>query len=185
MATAADRLTYAHLASIVTEREGDRVELIDGVVYVTPAPRPSHQLILDNLYYMLAHHVRDAGLGRIIAAPVDVRLSHHDVVQPDLIFIRRERMTIIGDVAIDGAPDLVVEILSPGTRARDLSVKRDLYARAGVREYWVIDPPARTIEMFALEAGTFAVVPSDAAGVARSALLPGLTLDPEVVFKLD
>jgi Uma2 family endonuclease len=177
-------LTAADLASIVTEREGDRVELIDGVAYVTPAPRPSHQVILDNLYSRLGQHVRAAGLGRVLTAPVDVRLSEHDVVQPDLLFIVRGRLAIIGDAAIEGAPDLVVEVLSPGTRERDRGMKRDLYARAGVREYWLVDPPARTVEILSFEGGAYVPVPPAAAGFAQSALLPGLTLDPEEVFDL-
>jgi Uma2 family endonuclease len=178
------QLTAADLASIVTEREGDRVELIDGVAYVTPAPRPSHQFIAQNLNRLLDRHIQAGKLGRLAAAPLDVRLSDHDVVQPDLIFIARERLAIIGDVAIEGAPDLVVEVLSPGTRERDLGAKRDLYARAGVREYWLVDPPARTIEILSLEGGAYVPVPPDAAGLAQSALLPGLTFDAEAVFDL-
>jgi Uma2 family endonuclease len=185
MATAADRLTYAHLASIVTEREGDRVELIDGVVYVTPAPGTSHQSILEKLVYWLGLYVRSNELGRIFFAPVDVRLSPHDVVQPDLLFIDRTRLAIITERSIEGAPDLVVEILSPGTRERDRGAKRALYARFGVREYWLLDPSMQTIEVLALAAGDAVAVPPDAAGFAQSALLPGLTLDPEAVFKLD
>jgi Uma2 family endonuclease len=185
MATAVRQLTYAHLASIVTEREGDRVELIDGVVYVTPAPKPSHQFIAQNLNSLLDRHIRAGNLGRLATAPLDVRLSDHDVVQPDLLFIARERLSIVGEAVIEGAPDLVAEILSPGTRERDLGVKRDLYARAGVREYWLIDPSEQTIDVLALAGSTYVAVPPDAAGVTRSALLPGLTLDPEAVFKLD
>ncbi len=185
MATTLRKLTYDDLASIVTERESDQVELIDGVAYVTPAPRPRHGRISQNLNYMLEQFVRSADIGWVFTAPVDVRLSDHDVVQPDLFVILRERLRIVGDVTVNDAPDLVAEILSPGTRDRDLGVKRDLYARAGVREYWVIDPEARTIEMLALRDGRYERISPDAAGVYRSALLPGLVLDPAAVFDLE
>ncbi|HEU5433575.1 MAG TPA: Uma2 family endonuclease, partial [Thermomicrobiales bacterium] len=177
-------LIYADLGSVVTEREGDRLELIDGVLYVTPAPRPAHQMVLDNLYFRLGLHVRSKGLGRVLTAPLDVRLSDTDVVQPDLLFISQARLSIAGEVAIDGAPDLVVEILSHGTRERDRGAKRDLYARVGVREYWLVDPRSHTIEVLSLQGGAYVAVPPDAAGVAHSALLPGLTLDPAAVFNL-
>src|SRR5690349_10292687 len=130
MAPTIQKLTYDALASIVTERESDRIELIDGVAYVTPAPRPVHQLIVTNLMGILLPVVRGRRLGMLYASPVDVRLSPHDLVQPDLLFIARDRLSIMTDVAIEGPPDLVAEILSPGTRERDLGVKRDLYARA-------------------------------------------------------
>ncbi len=185
MATTTRRLTYDDLAAVVTERDGDRLELIDGVLYVTPAPRPVHQLVLENLYSLLERHVRAAGLGRVMTAPVDVRLSSFDVVQPDLLVIRRERLSMVGDIAIDGAPDLVVEILSPGTRDRDLGVKRELYARSGVREYWLVDPAARTIVLLTLRDGRYEAITPGAAGTFHSALLPGLAVDPDAVFDLD
>ena len=185
MATTTRQLTYDDLANIVTERESDRLELIDGVVYVTPAPRPVHQLIVTNLIWLLRPVIRGQRLGLLYASPVDVRLSPHDVVQPDVLFIEQERLSILTDVAIEGPPDLVVEILSPGTRGRDLGAKRDLYARTGVREYWLIDPDARTIEVLALRAGRYETIAPDAAGTFHSALLPGLAVDPDVVFDLD
>ncbi|HET7093868.1 MAG TPA: Uma2 family endonuclease [Thermomicrobiales bacterium] len=185
MATTLRKLTYDALASIVTERESDQLELIDGVAYVTPAPTTSHQSTSQNLNYLLETHVRPNNLGRVFAAPVDVRLSAHDVVQPDLIVITRERLQIIEERLVEGPPDLVVEILSPGTRDRDLGVKRDLYARSGAREYWVIDPVARTIAMLALRDGRFEEISADAAGMLRSALVPGLVVDPAAVFDLD
>ncbi|HEU0115768.1 MAG TPA: Uma2 family endonuclease [Thermomicrobiales bacterium] len=169
----------------MTEREGDRVELIDGVAYVTPAPRPVHQFIAQNLNRLLDRHIQAGKLGQLATAPVDVRLSETDVVQPDLLFISQARLSIAGDVAIEGAPDLAVEILSPGTRGRDLGAKRDLYARAGVREYWLIDPVAGTIAMLTLRDGRYEAIPADAAGAFHSALLPGLVVDPPAVFDLD
>jgi Uma2 family endonuclease len=185
MATTIQKLTYDVLASIVTERESDRIELIDGVAYVTPAPRPVHQLIVTNLIGILLPVIRGRRLGMLYASPVDVRLSAHDLVQPDLLFIARDRLSIMTDVAIEGPPDLVVEILSPGTRERDLGAKRDLYARAGVREYWVIDPEARTIAMLGLYDGRYEAIPADAAELVQSALLPGLAVDPAAVFDLE
>ncbi|HEU5432296.1 MAG TPA: Uma2 family endonuclease [Thermomicrobiales bacterium] len=184
MATTLRKLTYDDLAAIVTERESDQIELIDGVVYVTPAPRPAHERISQNINYLLERFVRPGDIGWMFTAPVDVRLSDHDVVQPDLLFIREDRLHIVGDVTINGAPDLVVEILSPGTRARDLGAKRDLYARSGVREYWLVDPEARTIVMLTLRGGRYEEISADAAGALHSALLPGLVVESTAVFAL-
>ena len=145
MATTIRHYIYDDLESIPREREGDRHEIIDGRVIVTPAPIPYHQEISGNISEPLRSFVRARRLGKVYYAPVDIRLTPDNVLIPDIVFIARDRLHIVGPKTIDAAPDLVVEILSPGTRQRDLTVKRELYARFGVQEYWIVDPETETL----------------------------------------
>ena len=136
--------------------EEKRYELIDGELYMAPAPGSVHQFILRNLGFLLWGFVRSNQLGQVVFAPLDVILSEEDVVQPDLLFVSRERQHIISDRGCEGPPDLVVEVLSPSTQQRDRVLKRKLYASYGVLELWLVDPESRTIEVLALEANDFA-----------------------------
>jgi Uma2 family endonuclease len=114
--------------------------LIDGEHYVTPSPNTKHQSISANLTAMLWIYLKQHRVGQVFAAPLDVVFSGLDVVEPDILYISHERAGVLTDQHVRGAPDLVVEILSPGTRKTDEITKRKLYERSGVREYWVIDP---------------------------------------------
>ena len=124
-----------------------RAELIDGELYVTPAPSPDHQDVVGALYVHLRAFVEARGLGRAWVAPLDVYLPSGDIVQPDLVFVQKERLRIAQD-AIRGAPDLAIEVLSPSRPERDRIVKKQLFAANGVGEYWIVDPPARSVEVF-------------------------------------
>jgi Uma2 family endonuclease len=182
MATTVRRLTYDDLDVIPQDRKGDRHELIDGELVVTPSPIPWHQIVSANIEYALSQWVRGNYLGMVLYAPTDVRFTPDNVLIPDIIFIRQDRLHIIGPKTIDAAPDLVVEILSPGTRRRDLETKRALYARFGVPEYWLVDPKARTVTVLALSGARFQTVPPAEAGTIVSRVLPGLTLTLDDVF---
>lgn len=152
-----------------------RAELIAGELFVTPAPNEHHQRTSARLHLVLHEHFERGGLGEILYAPLDVYLPTGDVVQPDLVGIARKRASIVRQ-GVRGAPDLVVEILSPTHRERDLVVKRDRYARAGVPEYWIVDPEARGIEVLALEGDAY--VPRGWFTGARPLMSPSLgTLD--------
>lgn len=182
MSTATRTLTYADLGDLPAKREGDRHELIEGVLYVTPAPVPYHELVTMECIALVLPFIRAGRLGRLLSAPVDVKLSDRDVVEPDLVFVRTDRLQIIGPAAIVGAPDLVVEILSPSTRQRDLGLKRALYERHGVQEYWLADPDARTLTIHALKGGSYKVVPPAADGRLHCIVLSGLSIDPAAFF---
>lgn len=182
MAITARRLTFEDLELIPEEHEGDRHELIDGELVVTPSPIPAHQLVSRNLFRHLDRYVSAGDLGETMYAPVDVRLTRDNVFIPDIIFIARDRMHIIGPKTIDAAPDLVIEILSSGTRRRDLTVKRDLYARFGVQEYWIVDPDTRTVTVLALTGETYETIPLTDGGMVQSRVLSGLELDLVAVF---
>jgi Uma2 family endonuclease len=182
LARIADRLTFDDLEAIPEERPGDRHELIDGELVVTPLPTMNHQSISSNLVYALERIVREQDLGRVYAAPTGIRFTPNNVLFPDIMFIARNRLHIRGPKTVDAPPDLVVEILSPGTRQRDLTVKRDLYAQFGVHEYWVVDPEARTVTVLTLKGDRYEPVPPGDDGAIASRVLPGLTLALKDVF---
>ena len=169
----ARKLTYSDYEKI--EADGFRHELIEGEEFMTPAPNPDHQTVLLNIASLLRAHILPQKLGRVFVAPTDVVLSEHDVVEPDVFFITEPRTRIIGPKNIQGPPDLVVEILSPSTAAEDRGPKLALYDRAGVREYWIVDLPARTVEI--REFGDTRRTRTYKEGQSfESALLPGLTV---------
>jgi Uma2 family endonuclease len=174
------RYTYDDYARLPDDR---RYEVIDGELYLTPAPTPYHQIVSRRIERLLEDHVEKAKLGIVIHAPCDVVLSQFDVLQPDIFFISTGRMAVIGEKYISDAPDLVVEVLSPGTRKRDRFIKSKRYARFGVREMWIADPQKKTIEVFVNAEEGFrrdALYAGD--DVLRSPLLPGLEVQLSRVF---
>jgi Uma2 family endonuclease len=167
------RLTYADYC---LTPDDERYELLDGELLMAPAPIESHQIAVMELGTLLHTFVKARGLGQVFSAPYDVVLSETDVVQPDLLFVSNERAHIRTPANVRGAPDLVVEILSPSTASRDWRDKLDLYAEYGVKEYWLVDPDARTVTVLLLEAGAFAEVARYGAGqTLTSPTLAGFT----------
>lgn len=150
-----------------------RCELILGRIYLSPSPSPLHQTVASILWKHLDQLAMASG-GLAFAAPLDVHLAAHSVVQPDVIYLSAARRSLVGD-EIDGAPDLVAEILSPGTSRRDRGEKLSLYAQAGVREYWIVDPQERQIEILINEGGRF-VVAVPTGDEYRSSVLPEIRL---------
>lgn len=160
----------------------ERYELIDGEVFVPPAPVTAHQRLSMQLSWLIVDILRPRGHHHFVfAAPYDVRLSPHRSVQPDIIYVDPARADIVTDDYIEGAPDLVMEILSPSTRSRDLALKRRVYAENGVREYWIIDPATRQITLLVLDAGQFVAAPGDG-GRFTSRVLPPLVIDQAALF---
>ena len=140
--------TYAEYARLPDD--GNRYEVIAGELVVSPSPRPKHQRASVRLSFALEGFTQTSGLGEIYAAPTDVLLSDGDYLVPDLVFVRRERAGIISERAIESAPDLVIEIISPSTALRDRGIKRERYALFGVPLYWVVDVELRQIEVYRL-----------------------------------
>jgi Uma2 family endonuclease len=134
--------------------DGQRYEAIAGDVYLTPAPKTRHQLVSMNLTNALLDVLVRPGHGILFSAPVGVEFPEtEEGVQPDLVLVRASRRHIIGEGAIQGAPDLVIEILSRGTAHRDRGIKLQLYRRQGVAQYWVVDPEAKRVEVWRLAEG--------------------------------
>ena len=142
--------TYADWETLPSD--GNRYEVIDGVVYMTTAPSNFHQWVVQGLHEQIGIPVRRQGLGFAFAAPIGVLMPNCQPVQPDFVVILKAHADIIRDRRIMGVPDLIIEILSPGNAAYDQEVKLEAYARAGVPEYAIIDPQTRTISQYRLRA---------------------------------
>jgi Uma2 family endonuclease len=145
--------TYGDYAAIPAD--GLWYEIIDGVLYMAPAPGTGHQSAALRFARYLMQHIEDPGNGRVFVAPVDVELAPGTVVQPDVVVVLSANAGIITPSRIVGAPDLVVEVASPGTAGYDRREKQDAYARAGVREYWIADPNAHSVELLRLDGASY------------------------------
>ena len=160
-----------------TPEDGNRYEVIDGELFVTPPPIEPHQRAEGVLFGYLWQYVHPRRLGRLYPAPVGVVLDDANGLQPDLVYVSRERQGIIVERGIEGAPDLVVEILSPSTRSRDRGVKMRRYAAAGVPHYWIVDPRSRALEPYRLTDEGYDLLGSFGPGTTfRPALFPGLEI---------
>jgi Uma2 family endonuclease len=179
------KLTYDDFVQFPDD--GLRHELIDGEHYVTPSPNTKHQSVSINLTVLIGSWLERNPIGRLFHAPFDVVFSTYDVVEPDLLYLSNERASdALTPLHVRGVPELVVEIGSPGTRRRDETIKRRLYDRTGVSEYWIVDPEIDTIRVYRREAKTFARVvelSAEARDVLTTSLLPGLEIPLSRVFR--
>lgn len=157
---------------------GMRYEVIGGELYMSPAPTTAHQRGSVELVFVLMLHVKQRGLGQVYEAPIDVILPGlANPVQPDIIFIFSERLGIVKKQHIEGVPDLIVEILSPGTAQHDRRTKFQLYAQAGVKEYWLFDPDVCVVDVFVLRGRAYVPFGRYAIdGIIQSELLPNLRI---------
>ena len=165
--------------------DGKRHEIIDGEHYVTPSPNTKHQAVSMNLTRAFILYLEQHRHGRLFAAPFDVVLSDLDVVEPDLLYISHERLQVLTSQHVRGAPDLAVEILSPGTRKTDEVTKRQLYERFGVGEYWVVDPELDTIKVYRRVQDAFvrvAELSAEHADMRTTPLLPNWSVSLSEVF---
>ena len=179
--------TYADLVALPDDQL--RHELIDGEHVVTPSPATGHQIILMNLIRLLLPYLDEHRLGQLLSAPFDVKLSLFTVLVPDLVYFTAERFVrVVNEKHATAAPDLVIEILSPGTRRRDKGRKRAIYDREGVGEYWIVDPEARSITALRRpRAGAgltdVTTLTLDAGATLDSPLFPGLRIPLRDVFR--
>ena len=137
---------------VLLPNDRNRYEILEGELTVTPAPSTKHQTASGNLFVLLAHYIKERDLGRLFYAPIDLILESTSVLQPDLLFVSKDRQHIITERAIEGVPDLVVEILSPTTSRSDRVTKAQIYARHRVPVYWIVDPEQEVIEIYLPEA---------------------------------
>lgn len=175
------RLTFTDLQDLPDD--GNRYELLEGELIVSPAPTPRHQRVVVNGTVFL-RQAEDLGLGVVYVAPIYVVFDEHHTTEPDLLFIRHDNVSIVQEDAIHGIPDLVVEVLSPSSRRRDLRAKLQLYARFGVPHYWIADPDARTVQPYALTTQGYEALPLLQADDTLSCpLFPGITIRVGDLFK--
>jgi Uma2 family endonuclease len=178
------KLTYDDFVQFPDD--GRRHELIDGEHYVTPSPNTSHQRIVSNLHWLIRSYLQTRSIGEVFLAPFDVVFSNVDIVEPDLLYMSKARAAeVLTPQHVRGTPELVVEIGSPGTRRRDETIKRRLYERAGVTEYWIVDPELDLIRVYRRSGERFGraiELASEAGDVLTSELFPGLELPLASVF---
>ena len=171
------------VSDYMTTPEDKRYQLLDGELILAPSPTSRHQTILLELSATLHQFVSQNSLGQVWFAPLDVVLSDYDVAQPDLLFVSNSRAEIVTEANIQGAPDLVVEVLSPTSVQYDRGYKRTLYGRSGVREYWIVDPEDRTVDVFiAGEEGLAHQATYGSGDTLTSALLSGLAIDLDTIL---
>ncbi|MBI5562344.1 MAG: Uma2 family endonuclease [Deltaproteobacteria bacterium] len=174
------RYTYADYYAI---NDDNRYEVMEGTLMMVPAPNTSHQRISLEIGYLFVQFVKRNGLGEVFFAPTDVVLSDDVVVQPDILFISGERAAIIGEQAVMGAPDLVVEISSPSSSFNDSVRKKEIYQRFGVKEYWLVFPEEKVIEIMTLEHGLYRELCSAKdEGTVSSKIFHGFEVDLKGVF---
>ncbi len=176
------RWTYDDLWKVFGETL-EHIEIIDGVLYMAPSPHVNrHQRTLFQIARLLDDYVTARDLGRVYLSPADVVASPERVVQPDVFFVAKERLDIV-DAYVDGAPNLVVEVLSPSSVEYDRETKFDLYEDIGVKEYWIVDPMEHTVDVFTRRGGALEQAGSFAAGeTMRSVLLGDFTAALDAVF---
>lgn len=179
------KLTYDDF--VLFPDDGKRHELIDGEHYETPSPNTKHQRISLHLVVMIGGWLEEHRVGRLFHAPYDVVLSLFDVVEPDLLYLSNERAAeVMTALHLQGAPELVVEINSRGIRSRDETIKRRLYERVGVSEYWCVDPELDVVRVYRRDRDRFTrpvELSREAGDILTTPLLPGLTLPLDRVFQ--
>jgi Uma2 family endonuclease len=176
--TSGEKLTYDDFVQFPDD--GLRHELIDGEHYVTASPNTKHQRISINFTVLIGSWLEHHPIGELFHAPFDVVFSQFDVVEPDLLYLSNARAAdALTPLHVRGVPELVIEIGSPGTRKRDETIKRRLYERAGVSEYWIVDPEIDAVRVYRREGDGFGRVVdffADAGDVLTTSLLPGLEI---------
>ncbi len=169
------RLTYDDFCHL--PNDGKRYEIIEGELFVTPSPISLHQRVVTRLTVALGSFLESRRLGEVFVSPFDVVFSRFDVVEPDILFISKARSSVLTPKNVQGAPDLVIEVLSKSTRHTDRTIKLKLYARYGVEEYWIIDPRVPAAQIYRRGKGGLervrALKPRD---LLSSPLLPGFSL---------
>jgi Uma2 family endonuclease len=184
-ASSGAKLTYDDFVSFPDD--GMRHELIDGEHYVTPSPNRRHQEIVGQLHLSIGSWLRRHPIGRVYLAPFDVVISQTDVVEPDLLYMSNDRAArVLTDANVQGVPELVIEVGSPSTRKRDETIKRRLYERSGVTEYWVVDAELDVVRVYRVSGNGFAKPAEwslEAGDVLTTPLLEGLELPLSQIFK--
>jgi Uma2 family endonuclease len=169
------RLTYEDYCRL--PNDGKRYEIIDGELFVAPSPFRTHQRAVTRLTSYLSAFVEENNLGEVFVAPFDVVFSRFDVVEPDVLYVSKDRLSVLTEKNVQGAPDLVVEVLSSSTADTDKTIKLKLYARYGVREYWIIDPEGPCAEIYRRQKKGFVLLRTLAASDSlTSPLFPGFSL---------
>lgn len=175
------KITYADYLKI---DDNNRYEIFNGELCRVPAPSTNHQSVSRNLEFLLWNFVKQKGLGNVFDAPIDIVFDDDEVFQPDIVFIKSENQSIVGKNAIQGVLDLIVEIVSPSSAFYDTIEKKEVYGKYGVKEYWLVFPDEKVIEIFILgKEGYVEFCKSKKKGIVKSNVLEGLEIDSKDVFE--
>lgn len=175
------KITYADYLKI---DDNNRYEIFHGELCMVPAPSTNHQSVSRNLEFLIWNFVKQKRLGEVFYAPVDVVFDDDEVFQPDIVFIKSENQSIIGKNAIQGVPDLIVEIVSPSSAFYDTVEKKEVYGKYGVKEYWLVFPDEKVIEIFISgKEGYVEFCKSKKKGMVKSNVMEGLEIDSKDVFE--
>jgi Uma2 family endonuclease len=159
-------------------------QVIEGDLLMSPSPNTFHQIITGRIHQLIANYLEKHPLGEVFIAPLDVYLDDTNVYQPDVFFVSNRRRGIITEQGIEGAPDLVIEALSPATARYDKGSKREMYARCGVKEFWLVDANSRTIQVYLLGKNAEEPIATHSEKATfESSLLPGLRVKNAAIFK--
>lgn len=176
----AKKYTYEDYCKISNDK---RYELIEGELLMTPSPVTNHQRISRRLEFILEKFITENNRGELFYAPYDVYFDNENVVQPDILFVSKDRLNIIGEKNVHGAPDLVIEIISEHSAYRDMVQKKKLYAKFGVKEYWIVIPEGEEIEIYTLKDNTFQLYKAYGKGnTLESSLMEGLKIGLMDIF---
>jgi Uma2 family endonuclease len=176
-----EKFTYSDYL-LLTDSD-KRYEILDGDLLMSPSPTAIHQILLLKMAKLLSTFVEQNKFGQIFIVPFDVVLSDYEVIQPDIIFVSAENSHIIKPTHIQGSPDLLIEILSPSSVQRDRIIKRKIYSRNGVKEYWLINPEQKTIQQFQLQKKAFTLIKEFGAKESlSSSFFPELVIQLENIF---
>ncbi|MDZ7363441.1 MAG: Uma2 family endonuclease [candidate division KSB1 bacterium] len=175
-----ERVTFDEFCSLV--REDQKADLIDGVIYMASPAALEHEDEFGFIFMVVRGYVRRKGLGVVLGSRAAMKLSDEDAPEPDLMFISKAKLAKAAGKAVLGTADLVIEIISPGSRRLDLVEKSELYAKFGVLEYWAIDPYRQLAHFWKNNAGIWEDLPVDAMGIFRSSILPGFWLRVDWLF---
>jgi Uma2 family endonuclease len=175
-------LTYKEYKTF-PDNDGIRKEILEGELFMTPAPSIKHQIVSQQLFVILYNYIKKNGFGKIFYAPCDIVFSDINIVQPDLIFISKKNYEILTDLNIKGAPDLLIEILSPSTKENDRIFKKQIYEKFGVKEYWIVDPENESVEIWILKNHKYLLeLKVGKSQTIKSQILKGLKIESSDIF---
>ncbi len=178
------QVKYTYRDLLTTPDDGNRYEIFQGELVRTPSPNDARQTAHSNLFGMLWSYVKQHSLGKLYSVPFDVYFDEGAVVEPDILFVSKNRLQIIDEKKVNGPPDLVIEIISDSTESRNRSFKFTLYAREGVKEYWIVDPSKKTVEIYLLNPEGFSLAGKfGGREQIRSRILEGLDFPVNSVFE--
>ena len=181
--TAIEKISVREFQEMEDLEEGFLYELIHGELVKRSSPATDHQTASFNLTLILGNYIKEKKLGRCFTAPFDVIFDEENLTQPDILFVSNAKSAIVTDNCVEGAPDLIVEILSPGTFKTDRGDKMKLYCRFGVAEYWIVDPKNRAIEVYVLKEKTYELLSFGIeTGEVESTVLPGFKVPVQEIF---